>query len=862
MKTFLALLGGCWAWQAQAAISVPLTVQEALYPGSMPGVARTNEPVTVGVPLPDSANISSTSVLGLTGASAAQFTVESTWPDGNIKWVKIRAIVPALNAGGTATLTLTDSGSGNFGGSNLATDNGASITVSTNGGTCGSGTAICFTVRKSNFDVIDQMQIGATTVVASGSSQGLVVLGPTPTAAYPANVTCSPTAGGTACTTVYSTANDSANSSCTIEENGPAIAVLNCQADLNDGNGNVYMHTTSRLYFYQGSSKVKATVALRNADFGSGAVFATAYKGIQGFEMRITPNMSGPVTYNIGAQTCPGGTCTGTLTPGSSDYAYVYGSEFDWMQWGGDYINSNCPAMPSYNRCVKYSPLQGYAVMNQISGTASTQATGTFSQYPAGWADIGNASGAGVEIGHYQMAGYGNESLEFRGGGSDVRIGMWAAENNTTSTSTLTPNVPYYMPYPEYSIHDVYLNFHASALASPANEFLKEQHYLIARAPLSWYNSAGVFYYPLVDPTQETTYYTGAMSAYTPTLSSSNVSPANYQDLGVSNTYYWPLTAYKFYVWSAGGSSNQSELRLSQTLNFLRRGHTGEYLNAAHFYKLIAETGLPRSDGFSWAAEPGSNTEYYNYPIVTDGNQNANAQLGMKNWVADDMEHAHIYGIMDFYLLSGDETIKDFIVDAYADTYLNTVSGNNMISNYGAPYTSQRTLGNNLMAISRLANFFKSIGNSATATALLARGNTVWTTMVKTNLCLQSGGSGDPAGCTPNLSATGSISTANTHGVNFDRGIPYEYGNFGITSTSGSCSFTGTGGEPRTFESIFAGPMLQGLWELRTEEGPAWPDYNAVFDYEFGIMQAMHGTSGMGGGLFGEMYVDNGTNSW
>jgi hypothetical protein len=64
-----------------AAVNVPLTVKEALYPGSMSGVACIDEAVTVGVPIPDSAGI--------------------TWPSGNIKWVKLRAIVPSVGSGGT-----------------------------------------------------------------------------------------------------------------------------------------------------------------------------------------------------------------------------------------------------------------------------------------------------------------------------------------------------------------------------------------------------------------------------------------------------------------------------------------------------------------------------------------------------------------------------------------------------------------------------------------------------------------------------------------------------------------------------------------------------------------------------------------
>ena len=145
----LLLTSSCFAQ-----LNVPLTVQEALIPGTngFSGLARTNDPLTVGVPLPDSAGITSISVLGLTGASAGQFAPEAYWPDGNIKWLKIRAIIPSVGAGGTTTITLTNSGSGNFGGSNLATDNGTTITVAT-------GTAT-FTIKKANFNVLDSVEIG------------------------------------------------------------------------------------------------------------------------------------------------------------------------------------------------------------------------------------------------------------------------------------------------------------------------------------------------------------------------------------------------------------------------------------------------------------------------------------------------------------------------------------------------------------------------------------------------------------------------------------------------------------------------------------------------------------------------------
>src|SRR3954447_1973681 len=113
----LSILATMPGW---AALNVPLTVQEALYKGGSTGVARTNEPFCMGVPVADSAGVVGTNALGLSGTTSGQFRVLGTWPDGNVKWVKVCGIVPSLNAGGTTGVTLMDSGAGDFGGSSLA----------------------------------------------------------------------------------------------------------------------------------------------------------------------------------------------------------------------------------------------------------------------------------------------------------------------------------------------------------------------------------------------------------------------------------------------------------------------------------------------------------------------------------------------------------------------------------------------------------------------------------------------------------------------------------------------------------------------------------------------------------------------
>jgi hypothetical protein len=804
-----------------AQINVPLTVRETLYPGSMSGVARTNEPLTVGVPLPDSAGITSTTSLGLSGATAAQFTVEGKWPDGNIKWVKVRAIVPSVSAGGTSTVTLTNSGAGNFGGADMATDNGATITVNTGVAT--------FTIKKSNYNVFDQVVMGATTLVASGTSQGVVVLGPTPTAAYPANVTCLPTSGGSPCTTIYSTANDGTNSTATIEENGPAMAVVNAQADLNDGAGHVYMHVTVRMYFSQGSSKAKLTTILRNADYGANSSnFATAYKGIQGMEVRITPNLTGSLRYNIANHTAS--PTTGTLnSTGGTDYAYIYQAESTLMKVSG-WCSNGTNAV-----CVPYTSLSGYAVV--ANGTAVQ--TGASAQYPTGWADISDAGGNGVEIGQYQFAGYGNKSLEFRGGGTDLRIGVWASENNTTSTSATTANKPYYIPYPQYSINDVYLNFHVGAPASLASEFLKQQHYLVASAATSWYNTTNAFMYPLLDPSEEDAFYSSVTSTASPA-----VSGYTFTDVGTTSPNS-PLTAWRYYSWAASGASNQMEIHESRLLNFIRRGHTGGYLDAAHFYKMVGELAFPRADGFSWTTHSGSETNYFNYPSVTYNSTNANRSLGMWNWLELGQEHAHWYGMPDYYWLSGDETVKDAILNGAKDHYLNTVSANNLI-NIGK-VTNARAAGTVLMGVARLHNFFALTGDTVTANALLARGNTLWTGQIKPDLCAN----GYPAGCVANtLGPNGSNATgANQRGTSKVRGVSFQ---FGDTSFNNSGCSTVPPVNARTYSTFMQGIMTQGMWEFRQEEGSSWSDYNTIFDTAYGVTQAM----------FGEMYQDNGGSTW
>lgn len=799
---------------------VPITVQELICSGCSSGIARSDEPLVMGFPLPDAQQISNTSTLNLIGASAAQFSVEGTWPSGNLKWVKVRAIVPSVSAGGTAALTLTDSGAGNFGGSDLAVDNGTTITVATGAAT--------FTVKKANFNVIDQAVVGSTTLVASGTSQGIVVVGPDATAAYPGNVTCSPTPGGSACTTQYTTSNDS-GSTCSIEENGPAMAGLKCTADLNDGAGHVYMHTTTRLHFYKGKTSVKAAVILRNADIGSSYTFATATKGHQGFELRIKPNLSGTLTYTIANHTA--NPTTGTLNPaGGTDSAYIYQANSNLLKQ-----NNQCTSP-----CVLPSTISGYAIV--ANGAAVL--TGTASQYPVGWAEISDASNNNVVIGYEQFAGYGNKSLEFQGGGTDVRIGMWAAENNSTSPSTTTANAPYYQAWPQYSIHNVFLEFNTSQPTSAANDFLKFQYPLVGRADYSWYNQSAVFPYPMLSAAEENAYYADAFGTASPSVTARAA-----VDLPIGNTTNADILCqgfvcvFPYYNWAATGGGNQMEFRLAHLFDFIRRGFTGGYLKSSYFYKFMAEWAFPRSDGFSWSTQ--SATQYYDYPTATS----TNSALTTGKWnmahgayLENDSEHANGQGLPEYYFLSGDETIKE-AAQEYADMYLNTVSTSNYASaTPTASIWNDRALGNVLFAGYELYNFLQAIGDGVNAATIKTNMENVYVRRMHPALCSYPG---YPAGCTPDT--TDSIPQV---GTSLERGLTSIFKDTSVTLRS-TCNGI-IPASSRTAVSFMSSRKLEGLYLLHQMEDASWPYYWEEWDRAYGSAQW----------AFGEMYNDNGTANW
>ena len=189
VKRTLKICRGAWlilcfffllAGDSFASLNIPLTVTDYA------GTTRTNEPVTSGIPLPESANILLINQLQLTDSSGntvpAQFTVTSRWHgtlDDNlkpIKWILLdfQADVPV---NGTSVYYLKDGSTGNTQNTNLSLqESNDKITINT-------GKAK-FEINKNYFNMFDYVLIDKDddgqiddAIVSSPNEGGVVLTG-------------------------------------------------------------------------------------------------------------------------------------------------------------------------------------------------------------------------------------------------------------------------------------------------------------------------------------------------------------------------------------------------------------------------------------------------------------------------------------------------------------------------------------------------------------------------------------------------------------------------------------------------------------------------------------------------------------
>lgn len=579
------------ATNAAAADITTFVVQEALRADES-GVARTSETVTVGLPLPEDGGFTNTSSFGITGSSVGQFKITGWWPNGNAKWVTVD-LQTDLTADQVKTgFTLTDSGSGNFGGSNLATDNGSTITIAT-------GTS-SFTIKKANFNLFEAVTVGSTNIVTTSNSGGFELVD--------------------TANTVYSSVND-ADSTATIEENGPVKTVITVDGALEDSSHNRFCDYQVRLTFYKNKSYVKGLVSLRNAawgDYDTGKDF---------YSSELTVPLSIGTTKTV---LLTDADTEYTRSLGSSDTAYVYqGHSSHPLLIPLETASNWVPPIPHTGTGYPWVLTPSYFGAELVVGAETIQALGTEGTWSQGYADLSDSNGEGLTVALKNMPQYYPAGFDIRGNG-DVSIELFSKRNNN---ETLT------LAWSKWESREVIWDFHD--IANDKEEaFHALQHPLIARAPFEHYRTTKAFDTDKLTTVAEQNQFYSDEGETAPDLSNPTYS---------SDVVNKPWRGF-FRVWAraVGGSSNFVDTAHTDLIDWVRTGHAGFYVFGSQRIFFDTYAGPRRSDDWTF--------EHDDAFATWDNDSNISGE-------SFDMEHLFIQGIPWMYFLSGDPHYKTAMLE-------------------------------------------------------------------------------------------------------------------------------------------------------------------------------------------------------
>lgn len=510
------------------------------------GWARTNAPVTVGISLPENGGYKNTSSFGLTGATAGQFKITGWWPNGNAQWVTVDLQTSLTAAQVKSGFALTNSGNGNFGGNDLATDGASAITVNTGAAT--------FTIKKANFNVFDSVVVGSDTLVSSSNSGGFKVVD--------------------ASSVAYSSVNDS-SSAAFIEENGPLRAVIVSSGSLKTSGGTRFCDYEARLTFYKNKSYVKGIVSLRHArqaDYKANKLF---------YGSEITVPLTVGTTKTVLLTTKDSEV---TRSIGTSDTAYVYQghSSHPWKvvyeAVGGE--DGWEPPIPKTGDGYPWVLTPAWFGQEMVVGSETIQAKGSEGTWSQGYADLSDSAGKGVTVALKDMPQNYPAGFDISGGG-DVSIELFSKRNNNTSLK---------FGWGKWETREVLWDFHNTSNDKSAS-FRVLQNPLIGRAPFEHYRVNKAFGTDQIASVAEQDAFWIAQGE-----TARNLSDPTYS----SDTATYPWRGfYRHWNRAVGGFANKSDTAGSDFMDWIRTGHAGFYVFAHQRAFSDGYTGVRRSDDFS-----------------------------------------------------------------------------------------------------------------------------------------------------------------------------------------------------------------------------------------------------------------------
>lgn len=446
-----------------ASISVPLKVDETS------GTDRYQDPVTSGVPIPKSENLTGTGSLAVTDsgdrAVPAQFTVEARWggsPDDTskpIKWVLVD-FATSVKSNDTATYNLTNSGG------NTQPRNAVSISRDAGSGDYTVSTGVAkYLISTSSFDLFKQVYVDNDRdgtvdepILASGAGNSAVLK-----------------SGGVTYDSAYGAIED-----VEIELEGPVRSVLKVRGwHYSASGGGKSLAYTARLIFHANSGAVKVLYTVWN-DLGFQNVNGQPnYKGfetpntlsVNDLRLKETLNTDSKIKYRLSGTEV--GRSFGGYLDQSGEKAQLYQASSGGAQWNHQPDNSN-------------NPFRGFKATgpDATGGIHNTVCTGNdpavSDQCRAiGWAQATSEDG-GIAIGVRDFWENYPKTLDIGRDGS-VSVGLFPEDQQT----------PYLFRSGEQKTHEVVYLFHRGTAPrrypNPSRQMTALLNPIQAWAPASWY---------------------------------------------------------------------------------------------------------------------------------------------------------------------------------------------------------------------------------------------------------------------------------------------------------------------------------------------------------------------------------------
>jgi hypothetical protein len=428
LSAVLLTAGLCCPARGAEPVAIDVTVHEALRVGSK-GAGRKAGPVRLGLPFADEMAVGEKNGrprLAVEGADAWQARTLARWPSGNVRWALLdfRADCQAGKAAGGFRVV---PGEGAGGGANLATDDGATITVDTG--------ALKAVIRKKGFNLFEEVTVGGTRLVGPGSP-GITLTG----------------ADGT----VFSAAADG-GVEVKLEENGPVRCAIRAHGAHRSG-GKRMLGFTVRMHFYRGRSQVRVFYTLENS-----SPEQQEFPTFKGVDLTVKLDSGGGGSFRAAGHD---GVAKGSL---DAKDTVVY------LQKASGFPSKRDPKLRKKQNGGGPKLPAGYAITKgaeKLAGSSDLRA------YPdVAWLDLSGASGGGVTASLRYAAAYYPCALRASGDGT-VTVAPWASEHGGGHR----------LPMTGHQTREVLFDFHSGAAADPGAGAFRFQYPLVAKAPADWYN--------------------------------------------------------------------------------------------------------------------------------------------------------------------------------------------------------------------------------------------------------------------------------------------------------------------------------------------------------------------------------------